>query len=110
VEDMIISVLAFLTLVSAGFAVLTVLIGALGVLTGSRFERCPRCRRLGLMNDGWPQHRGCSRGQLVRGGGGINSTAEVLGCLKDGVIQDGVSNGTSYGTRQSARREPLLGL
>ena len=77
VEDMIISVLAFLVLVSAGFAVLAVLVGALGVLTGSRFERCPRCQRLGLMNDRWPQHRSCSPRKLLGGSNGLNSPPEA---------------------------------
>ena len=77
-EDFIISVLALLILASAGIAVLAVLIGALGVLTGSRFERCPRCQRLGLMNDGWPHHRGCSRRQVIRSTDGDRSTAGAL--------------------------------
>jgi hypothetical protein len=107
VEDMIISVLAFLILVSAGFAVLAVLVGALGVLTGSRFERCPRCQRLGLMNDRWPQHRSCSPGQLLGGSG--NSSAEALASMRH-IVQKGVSKGASYGEQVNDSREASLRL
>jgi hypothetical protein len=60
VEGIIVGVLAVLTLVSAGFAVLALLIGALAALTGSRFERCPECQKLALVDDSWPHHRRCS--------------------------------------------------
>ena len=109
-EDMIISVLAFLILVSAGFAVLAVLIGALGVLTGSRFERCPRCQRPGLMNDRWPQHRSCSPRQPLGGSGSSNPTAEALASVREAIIQEGVSKVAYYRAQANDSREASLRL
>jgi hypothetical protein len=110
VADMIISVLAFLVLVSAAFAVLAVLVGALGIVTGSRLERCRRCQRLGLMNDRWPQHRRCSPRQLLVGSNGLNSPPEKSASVKDAIVEEDVGKGTSHDELANDYGEALLRL
>ena len=52
-------VLVALGLVLFGFTVYAFAEGGLGLLSGARFERCPRCGRHGLVVRGQLHPRGC---------------------------------------------------
>ena len=50
------------------FATWALLVGAVGVISGERFERCPRCGRLGFTEHGARHPRGCPLPLLHLGG------------------------------------------
>ena len=58
-EDLLVTVLGLVVLVSVGVAIGASLVGCLGVLTGGRLERCPRCHHYGFIVEGRPHAQGC---------------------------------------------------
>ena len=61
--DVLFAILALLVALSFGVATVAVWIGGLGVLTGARFQRCPRCGHYGLLTtQGLRPVRDCPHG------------------------------------------------